>query len=117
MTGLTLIEFKAGAIIWWTTKFWDNPCIVTDVNTKQGTFKVFDLNDIRETDDVLIGKPNCCSESPLTEMRIPTEDEFMEYMDGKLETSLSKEKYDLLNKVIKASDNPILLIQMLHNSN
>ena len=114
MSGLKLSELKPGAVVWWTTNHWNNPCIITEVNRKRGTFKVFDLNDIRETDDILIGKPNCCSESPLTEMRIPTEDEFIEYLNKKLESRLTKEKYNLLMIALKAHDYPTLLVKLLH---
>ena len=117
MSGLNLKEFHEGIIVWWTTDHWDNPCVVTEINCKEGTFKVFDLNDIRETSNIRLGKPNCCSESPLTEMRIPTEDEFIEYMDSRLEKSLIKDNYDLLIKVLKIHNNPEQLIKMLHNCN
>jgi hypothetical protein len=108
---LSLKEFKKGIIVWWTTKHWDNPCIVTEVNHDNGTFKVFDLNEIRETSDILIGKPNCCSESALTEMRIPTDDEVLNYIDNKLEKRLTSEQYELLYNIMKFYYNPLLAIK------
>ncbi|MFC1600052.1 hypothetical protein ACFL3T_03430 [Patescibacteria group bacterium] len=81
-------QLEVGMLVWWTRHSesyggnWDCPCVVTKVGDE--TFRVISLDDLKETKDLLLERPECDDPAAPTEMRISTRDEVNDYVQDQI---------------------------------
>ena len=104
-------DLKVGLLVWWTRNgdwsSWDCPCVVTYVNIEENWFRVLSFDDMKETEHELAIDES--DKTSLSEMKIVTVDDVVEYFDdsnkdskgkiSELESKIKKQK-----KIIKINN-------------
>lgn len=97
---ITPKQLKTGLLVRWI-RDWDCPCVVTHVNRRQNTFRVLSFDDMKETSDLFIKRPEGDDKSVLTEMRqinIEEVEDYFELRKGQLQELIDRAQVELSKK-------------------
>ena len=98
-------KLKKGMLVWWTatrhSSDWDCPCVVTKVDRRKNSFRVISFDTMKETDDLLINRPEGDDKSSLTEMRqinVEEVEDYFELRKGQLQEQIDRAQVELSKK-------------------
>lgn len=101
-------ELKVGLLLWWSAsrymRSWSCPCVVTFVDFQKNSYKVISFDDFKQTENLLIDRPEGRDKSSLTEMRICTKIDIQKYLNEKRNELLSTKK-ELEEEILVINEN------------